>query len=724
MNGVTQTLHKTCNLCEATCGLLIDVQDNRVVRIRADDEDPFSRGHICPKAIALRQIQEDPDRLKHPVRRTEAGWERISWEAAFTEVSENLVRIQREHGDDAVATYLGNPAAHNFGMVFYLTPLYRALASRNRYSASSLDQNPAHAASLLLFGATLRIPIPDIDRTHFLLMLGANPVVSNGSLMTAPGFKKRMTALRERGGRFVVIDPRYTETAKIADEHLFIRPGHDGLLLASLLQVVFAEKLTQNNHVWERIDGLDTLQRAVEPFEPETVAATVGIPAAAIRQLARDFAAAPSAVCYGRIGICLNPFGTLNVWLASALNIVTGNFDRPGGAMFPTPAIDLADLGKQIGGSTESWKTRVRGAPSFNDEQPSACLAEEMSTPGEGQIRGLLTLAGNPALSAPNGVAISRGLAGLDFFCAVDFYINETTRHANVILPPTWSLEHDNYEVIFHQFAVHNTAKYSPPVLHAAARTRHDWQILIELALRILERKESRPLVRFGLRTLRASGNFFSPRRLIDWALRNGPYGDGFRPWRRGLRIGELESRRKGIDLGPLEPGLARSLQTDDGRIALADPVIIDELRRLATTIADASSRRPQMVLIGRRDPRTNNSWLHNIPLAVKGPDRCTLIVHPDDAKRLGPADAKPVVIRSRVATRTANVAISDEVMPGVVSLPHGWGHDAEGMRMRLASAHPGINFNDLADDSVIEAVVGNAVLNGIPVELEAADPD
>ncbi|MFP8878216.1 MAG: molybdopterin-dependent oxidoreductase [Myxococcota bacterium] len=722
MSRETQTIHKTCNLCEATCGLLIDVKGNRAVRIRADDEDPFSRGHICPKAIALGQIQEDPDRLRHPVRRTAEGWERITWEAAFSEVSENLVRIQREYGDDAVATYLGNPAAHNFGMVFYLTPLYRALASRNRYSASSLDQNPAHAASLFLFGATLRIPVPDIDRTDFLLMLGANPVVSNGSLMTAPGFGKRVRELHERGGRFVVVDPRHTETAELADEHLFIRPGHDGLLLASLLRVVLSEKRTRNNHVWEQIDGLEGLERAVEPFEPESVAARVGIAADAIRQLARDFAAAPSAVCYGRIGICQNPFGTLNNWLVSALNIVTGNFDRAGGAMFPTPAIDLADIGRQLGGKTEDWKTRVRGAPSFNDEQPSACLAEEMSTPGEGQIRGLLTLAGNPALSAPNGIAIDRGLAGLDFFCAVDFYINETTRHANVILPPTWSLEHENYEVVFHQFAVHNTAKYSRPVLTPSPGTRHDWQILIELAMRIFEQKETRSLVRLGLRLLRASGNFFSPRRLMDWALRNGPYGDRFRPWRRGLRIGGLESHRKDIDLGPLEPCLSRVLQTQNGRIELAHPVITSELERLSTTIASGPTEGPKMVMIGRRDPRTNNSWMHNVPLAVKGPDRCNLIVHPDDAKLLGLDGAKHVSIRSRVATRVARLTISDEVMPGVVSLPHGWGHGVQGMRMQVASAHPGISFNDLADDSVIEAVVGNAVLNGIPVELEAVD--
>jgi anaerobic selenocysteine-containing dehydrogenase len=715
--------HKTCNLCEATCGLLIDVADNRVGGIRADENDPFSRGHICPKAIGLQQIQEDPDRLRDPVRRTPSGWERIGWNEALEEVAENLVNISRRRGENAVATYLGNPGAHNFGTIFYLSPLYRALRSRNRYSASSLDQNPAHASSLFLFGSTLTIPVPDLERTDFLLMLGANPVVSNGSLMTAPGVRRRLEELRARGGRLVVVDPRRSETAKLADEHLFIRPGADALLLASMIQVILAEDRTRKNHVWDRVSGLEELAGAITPFAPESVEAWVGIGADRIRALARAFADAPAAVCYGRVGICLNPFGTLNSWLVVALNLLTGNLDRAGGAMFATPAIDLADLSRRLGESSESWQTRVRGAPSFNGEQPTACLAEEMLTPGDDQIRGLLSIAGNPVLSAPNGPAIDRGLAGLEFFAAVDFYINETTRHANIILPPTSSLEHDNYEVIFHLFAVRNTAKYSRAVLDPPADSRHEWEILTELALRIAERKQTRSAARLGLQILRRCKGFFSPHRLIDWALRLGPYGDGFRPWRRGLRLEDLVAQRKGIDLGPLEPSIDRILRTADRRIDLAHPDILSELARLSQPDrAGLGSDSKALLLIGRRDSRTNNSWLHNVPLAVKGGERCSLIMHPVDAERLGLKPTEPVSIRSSVGKVVARLEISDEMMPGVVSLPHGWGHSREGARLGIAKQHAGVSYNDLSDERQIERLVGNAILNGVPVEVEALD--
>lgn len=716
-----RTVHKTCNLCEATCGLLIDVDGDRIGRIRGDDDDPFSRGHLCPKAVALGELHEDPDRLRTPVRRTAAGgWERISWETAFDEVASNLARIQREHGDDAVATYLGNPSAHNFGTIFYLTPLYDALSTRNLYAASSLDQNPAHAASLFLFGSTLRIPVPDLDRTEFLLVLGANPVVSNGSLLTAPGMRRRLAELRERGGRLVVVDPRRTETAELADEHLFVRPGSDALLLAALIAEVFANGWTRRSPAWDHLDGIDALERAVAPFRAEAVAGATGIDAARIRELARAFAAAESAACYGRVGICLHPFGTLNTCLVHLLNLVTGNFDREGGSMFPQPAIDLAELAARLSdGPKPEWKTRVRGAPSFNGEQPTACLAEEIATPGAGQVRGLLTIAGNPTLSAPNGPALAKALGSLEFYCAIDLYVNETTRHAHVILPPTGSLEHDNYEVLFHLFAVRNTAKYSRTVVEPPPGARHEWQILTELATRIRELEADTPLGRRGWALARRLAlRLATPRRAMDLALRAGPYGDGFRPWRSGLRLSDLEAQRKGIDLGPLTPALPQILKTEGQRIDAAHPTVLAELERLRATL-DAPA--PDLVLIGRRETRTNNSWLHNVPVGAKGRDRCTLLVHPEDAKRLGLAGAQRVSIRSRTATRTAKLEISDEVMPGVVSLPHGWGHRVEGVRLSVASRTEGISFNDLSDDAVLESVVGNAVLNGIPVELEAA---
>ena len=732
-----EVVHKTCNLCEATCGLLIEVADNRVVRIRADEADPFSRGHICPKSIGLKQVQEDPDRLRHPIRRTTAAsgetvWQEISWDEALDEVAGELARIQVRDGDDAVGVYLGNPGAHNFGTVAYIALLRLALATKNNYTASSVDQNPKHASSLFLFGNTFSIPIPDIDRTDFLLMLGANPAVSNGSLMTAPGFRRRVRALHERGGKLVVVDPRRTETAALADEHLFLRPGLDALLLAALVHVVFDEKLGRAPHFASWLDGEGALRAALAPFAPEAIEPGLGVAAARVRVLAREFAGAPSAVCYGRVGTSLNPFATLANWLIDVLNITTGNLDHEGGAMFPTPAVDLPGLIEMRGGAGPAigWHTRVRGAPAFNDEQPVACLAEEISTPGPGQVRAMLTTNGNPVLSTPNGRALDTAFAGLEYCAAIDIYRNETTRHANIILPPTWSLEHDNYEVIFHLFAVHNSAKYSRPVLEPPKGQLHEWEILIELSLRILEKKlalkRERPHVRLGLRLLRRLGGFLHPRRVLDWMIRVGPHGDGFRPWRAGLRVRDLEAEPKGRDLGPLVPSLERMLHTESGRIDLAHPRMLAELTRLAAPRRASAGPAADLVLIGRRDPRTNNSWFHNIELAVKGPDRCTLLVNEADAEVRGIASGGSVRITSRVGSVVARAVVTDEIMPGVVSLPHGFGHHRPGMGLRLAEAHAGVSINDLCDDQVIEPVVGNAVLNGVPVSVApvvAAEP-
>jgi len=729
----TRTVHKTCNLCEATCGLLIEVADNRVVRIRADEDDAFSRGHICPKSIGLKQVQEDPDRLRAPIRRKagsgeEAVWEEISWEEALDEVATELAKVQVRDGNDAVGVYLGNPGAHNFGTFAYIALLRQALDTKNNYTASSVDQNPKHASSLFLFGNTFSVAIPDVDRTHFMLMLGANPVVSNGSLMTAPGFRRRVRALQERGGKLVVVDPRRTETAALADEHLFLRPGLDALLLAALVHTVLDEKLGRTPHFAALLDGREHLAAALAPFAPEAIEGALGIPAVRVRALAREFAAAPSACCYGRVGTSLNPFGTLANWLVDVLNITTGNLDREGGAMFPTPAVDFAGLVELRGGSGPAvgWHTRVRGAPAFNAEQPVACLGEEITTPGPGQVRAMLTTNGNPVLSTPNGRALDAAFEGLEYCAAIDIYRNETTRHANVILPPTWSLEHDNYEAVFHQFAVRNTAKYSPPVLAPPPGQLHDWEILVELSLRLMEKKlamkRERPHVRLGVRVLRSARGVFHPRRVLDWMIRIGPHGDGFRPWRRGLRVRDLEAEPKGRDLGPLVPSLARVLHTDAGRIDLGHPVMVGELRRLAAERRKPSAGEDGLVLIGRRDARTNNSWLHNIELAVKGRDRCTLLMHPADAGPRKVSTGMRARIESRVGAVTARVEVTDDVMPGVVSLPHGWGHHRPGMALRLASAHAGVSVNDLCDEQTIEPVVGNAVLNGVPVRVTAVD--
>lgn len=703
--------YKTCNLCEAMCGLRIHVDGRTIGRIEADPGDPISRGALCPKAIALREIQEDPDRLRRPLRRRGRDFEEIGWDEALGETAERLAAIQRTGGDDALATYLGNPGAHSLGIILALAPLGRVLSTRNKYSASSLDQNPKHASSLLLFGNFLHIPIPDVDRTQYLLMLGANPVVSGGSLMTAPGFKKRIDALHARGGKLVVVDPRRSETARLADEHIAIRPGDDARLLATLVHEVLADSSGAL-----RTRGLETLRSALASFAPETTSASLGIPADDLRRLAREFAAAPSAVCYGRVGTCQNPYGTLASWLIDVLNLVTGNLDRPGGAMFPAPAADLADLAARRGspGTMAEWQTRVRGAPCFNGEAPTPCLAEEITTPGPGQVRGLLSIAGNPVLSAPNGRALDAALAGLEFYAAVDFYVNETTRHADVILPGSWSLEHDNYEVLFHGFAVHNTARYSPATIEPAPDQKSDWEILNELTLRIGAAKAS------GWR--KAAWNAArrvprpSTRTVLDWMLRMGPHGDGFRPWRQGLRVADLEAKPSGIDLGPLQPRLAELL--GEGSIDLAPREMLDELERLARE-PQARPEPGALSLIGRRDVRTNNSWLHNTRVGTKGRERCTLQMHPDDAARLGLSAPGPVRIRSRVGAVEAPLELSADLRPGVVSLPHGWGHRGDGLRMKLAEAHPGVSCNDLVDDAVLEPVVGNALFNGVPVEVE-----
>ena len=661
------------------------------------------------------------------MRRNRTGdFERISWEEALDETASRIAAIQDRDGADAAGLYLGNPGAHNFGTVMYLAALTRALGTRNRYAASSLDQNPKHASSILLYGNFLSIPVPDVDRTDFLLMLGANPLVSNGSLMTAPGFAKRLRALRARGGRFVVVDPRRSETAAVADLHLTIEPGRDPLLLAALVHVVLAEGLGRPSHLDDLIDGRDGLTRTLAPFSPDAVEADLGLPAERVRALARDFAAAPRAACYGRIGTCVGPYGTLSSWLVDVLNLVTGNLDREGGSLLPTPAVDLAGIADLRGtpGRMAERRTRVRGAPEFNDERPTACLAEEMLEPGPGRLRAMLTIAGNPCLSAPGAAALDRAFATLEFYAAIDFYVNETTRHADIILPPTASLEHDGYEVLFHQFAVRNTAKYSPVVLPPGPEQRDDWWILSQLALRIAEKRETNAARRLVLRTARRLVP--GPRRVLDWALRIGPHGDGFRPWRRGLRLRDLEAHPSGVDLGPLRPSLGALLAKRRRRLDLAPKIMLAELARLSDDRAAIARDDDELLLIGRREMRSNNSWFHNLPLSTKDldplgkPDRCTLQMHPKDAEARGLIDGRRVCIRNRVDRIEATLALSEALRPGVVSLPHGWGHGSHGSRLTRANRHPGVNCNRLTDPDVIEPVVGNAVLNGVPVRVEA----
>ncbi len=711
MNTTTTSQFRACNLCEAICGLVIEVGDGEIRSIRGDRDDPFSSGHICPKAVALQDIHSDPDRLRRPMRRTGGDWEVIGWEEAFDEVAERIRAVQGQHGRDAVAVYLGNPNVHNWGSLLFGPPLIRCLRTVNRYSATSVDQLPHHVAAALMYGHKLLLPVPDIDRTSHMLVLGANPVVSNGSMMTAPGFRKRLEELQRRGGRLVVVDPRRTETARLADRHHFIRPGTDAYLLMALLQVIFDEELEDLGGLVDLVDSLDAIRGVVGDFTPEAIAPKTGIGADAVREMARQFAAAPSAVCYGRMGVSTQAFGGLCQWLVQVLNIATGNLDRPGGAMFTKPAVDLvANTGR---GSLGRRQSRVRGLPEFGGELPVAALAEEITTPGKGQVRALVTVAGNPVLSTPNGVQLDTALAQLDFMVAIDFYLNETTRHADLILPPTSALEHDHYDLVFNLLAVRNVARYSPPLFDPPADSRHDWQILDELRRRL----DDGSVVARCKRWLSAR---LGPRRLLDLGLRMGPYGTGFRPFGGGLDLSRLEAAPHGIDLGPLEPCLPARLMTADRRIEMAPAPFVDDVKRLRHGL-DTGGNDQRLLLVGRRNQRSNNSWMHNVPRLMKGRERCTLLVHPDDARRLEIESGDRVVVTSKTGRIVVPVQLSDEVMPGVVSLPHGWGHTRPGTRLGCAHEQPGASANDLTDDRVVDSSCGNAVLNGVPVRVEPA---
>jgi anaerobic selenocysteine-containing dehydrogenase len=696
------------------CGIAVEVDGGVVRSIRGDAEDVFSRGHICPKAVALKDLHEDADRLRRPMRRVGAQWREIGWDEALDEAATRLAAIQRAHGRSAVALYQGNPTVHNYGALLYSQLFARTLRTRSLFSATSVDQLPHMLASLLMLGHQLLLPVPDIDRTDHLLMLGANPLASNGSLMTAPGVERRLKDLRARGGRLVVVDPRRTETAAMADRHVPIRPGTDAFLLLAMVHTLFAEDRVRRSRVLDLCDGLEQVKAAAAGFPPEMAAARTGVPADTIRTLARELAEAPTAVAYGRVGVSTQEFGGLCCWLINVLNLLTGNFDRAGGAMFPLPAVDLIALADRLGqrGHFDRRRSRVRDLPEFGGELPAAVMAEEMETAGEGQVRALVTLCGNPVLSTPDGARLARAMDGLDFMVSIDLYLNETTRHAHLILPPPAPLERDHYDVVFHGLAVRNTAKYSPALFAPAGDARHDWQILLELSRRLDRAKGTASIPK---RLAHAALRRLGPRGVLALLLRFGPHGRGLKPFGRGLTLARLEKAPHGVDLGPLQPCLPGRLCTRDKRIALApERVLADVARLAAAAVADG------LQLIGRRDLRSNNSWMHNSERLVKGRDRCTLMMSPQDATARGLCDGQRVRVRSRVDEVDVPLEVTDAMTPGVVCLPHGWGHGRAGTRLAVANAHAGASLNDLTDPLAVDALSGVAAFNGVAVEVIA----
>jgi anaerobic selenocysteine-containing dehydrogenase len=745
-SGEPRTAYRTCPLCEATCGLAIELEGERITSIRGDADDVFSHGFICPKGSALRALHEDPDRIRTPLIREADGFRAASWDEAFALIDARLAPLLAEDRN-GVGVYLGNPNAHNLSNLLYTRVLIRALSSHNVYSASTVDQFPKQMACALMFGTGTTVPVPDVDRTDHLLVLGANPLASNGSLMTAPDMRGRLRSLRARGGKLVVIDPRRTRTAREADEHHFIRPGTDALLMFALVATLLAEDLADPG---ERIGalciGLDELRELAAPFTPEAVAPVCGIAAGEIRRLARELAAAPTAAVYGRIGTCTQEFGTLASWLVDVLNVLTGNLDREGGAMFPLAAAGASNAsglpGRGRGARFGRFSSRVRGLDELFGELPVVCLAEEIDTLGEGRLRALITVSGNPVLSTPNSERLDAALGELDFLVSLDIYVNETTRHADVILPAPSPLRRGHYDLALYQFAVRNVANYSPPVLAPEPDLPDEWVTLLRLSgiafgmgpnadVAAIDVGVARTLIGRELETpgsvvaersadelMAALEPRVGPERLLELMLRTGPYGDGFgaRPDGARLNLAALEAAPHGIDLGPLAPRLPDALRTASGMIELTPERLVADVPRLREALARTPADGP--VLVGRRHLRSNNSWMHNLPVLVKGKSRCTLHVHPEDAARYRLADGALARLRSRTGAVEAEVEITDEVMPGVVSLPHGWGHGVADTRMAVAAEHAGTNSNVLADELLIDAVSGNAVLNGIPVQL------
>lgn len=687
--------YRTCNLCEAICGIEIEHADGKILSIKGDKDDPFSHGHICPKALALKEIYEDENRLKFPVKRFGDEWKEISWQEAFDETAERILEIQEKYGRNSVAVFQGNPSVHNFGTLLNSGEILKHLKTQNNFSATSVDQLPHHFAAWTMLGHPLLMPIPDIDRTDYFLIFGANPLASNGSLMTAPDVINRLENIKKRGGKIVLVDPRKTETARVASEHFFIKPASDVYFLLALVNILFSENLVNLKRLAEITDGVETLKEISKNYSPEKVENLTGISAGEIKRIAKEFAASKSAVCYGRIGVSTQGFGSLCHWLINSINILTGNFDESGGAMFTAPAFDILQTSKG-GNIFNRWQSRVRGLPEFMGELPVAALSEEIETSGDGQIKALITSCGNPVLSTPNGGRLDRALEKLEFMVSIDIYINETTRHASIILPPATGLEVSHYDVIFNLFAVRNTAKYSAPLFPKDENAKYDWEIFQELAHRLSGKNE--PL------------NLVSPEMKLGLGLQFGKYK---------MPLENLEKNPHGVDLGALESCLPERLFTENKRINLAPEFLVKDLERLKNEPAE--SEEFPFALIGRRHLRDNNSWLHNSEILTKGKNRCTILINERDAQELNFSDNQKIKVSSRVGSVKIPVEITDKIMRGVVSIPHGYGHDLEGVRLDTAKENAGVSINDLTDETVIDALTGNAAFSNVRVNLEAA---
>lgn len=735
---------RSCAFCEARCGIQVtaDPVKREILRVEGDKDDPFSKGYICAKAYALTELHGDPDRLKQPLRRRGRDFEEIGWEEALDEAADRLKGIQNKYGQHSVGYYFGNPNAHKGPLLLYMGMLMEALGTMQVYSPGTLDQIPKWVSGMLMFGSPLVQPLADLDHTDHLILIGTNPVVAQGSMIVAPGFRSRIKEIRKRGGKVVVIDPRRTETAEIADEHISIIPGTDAYLLFAMIQVLFDEGLHQLGRAGGLVKNYAELQRLANRYPPERVQGVTGVPADTIRRLAWEMARAPTAAMHGRTGTCTQRFGTVTGWLIDALNILTGNLDRRGGSMFAAYGAVTPVLGNvkwengipPIG----RWHARVSGLPESCGMLPTAALADEILTPGEGQVRGFVTQAGNPLLSNPHGARLAEAFDSLEFMLSLDVYMNETTRHADIIIPGPSYAEHADFNVVTHYEMLRKFVKWAPPIFDPPPGMPDDWEVFAGLAARLrgitaeqAEREYFEGMVTQALAAGRpecadvdlktacaALDDTPGADRLFDALIRSGPYGDAFGRVPDGLTLAKVREHPHGLDLGPLTEELPGVLETPDGLIDLAPSMLVEDVGRMEAWIREADDS-DKLILIGRRQTRSNNSWMHNLHLLVKGKERCTLLIHPNDAERCGLKTGDTARIGTDIGMIEAPVEVSDEIREGVVSLPHGWGHNKPNTRLRIASAKPGVNVNAIIDPMGLDVPTATTILNGVPVSVE-----
>lgn len=688
--------YRTCNLCEAMCGLKITHENQEIIKIEGDKKDTFSRGHICPKAYGLKEIYLDPDRLKTPIKKVNGAWQPISWESAYKEIATKIVELNIKYGPDSIAAYQGNPSIHNLGTVLTAPRFFKALKTKNIYSASSSDQIPHHFASWQMFGHPMLVPITDIDNTELFIIVGGNPLVSNGSMMTVPDIGNRLKSISERGGKVIVIDPRYTETAAKANQHIFIKPGTDAWLFAAILKHIFNENLVNMTHLADFTDGLNELKTAIADFDMATAAEETGIDQNTIKTLANEIVKTKKAALYGRMGVSTQAFGGLNNWLINAINIVSGNLDVEGGLLFTKPLIDFIGKAKPKN-RYNRWQSRVRNFPEFLGELPVACLSEEIETEGKGQIKMLMTSCGNPVLSITNGNRLDAALKKLDYMVSFDIYLNETTKHADIILPPATGLEVPHYDLTFNVLAVRNTAKYSPALFAKHPDAKYDWEIFQELGRTLAKAAGLEPP---------NGGRVYSPEEMLSISLKNNDYG---------ISMEDLVKQTHGFDLDPLKPQLPARLGNENKRINLCPELLLNDLKRLKEFTNEKG-----YTLIGKRQLRDNNSWMHNSELLQKGKNRCMLLINPTDAQKEGIKTGDKVTVKSRVGEVAIEAHLTTDIMPGVLVIPHGYGHGKGQIKLAVAERNPGVSANDLTDDMLIDELTGNAAFSNVRVQISA----